>query len=173
MPFMKGPSPVRRTLKYLEAGRMVLRDKIKIFTVNYNTFEDHHQGARDFVFWCLPQIQYKNPNVQVMTFKNMTPSPFVRVFLEDGNDVVLDIDGKGNDEIQKQIVDTLCKSKLQLQAEAMAKQVKVNPANMGFGCSQSCICRVPGQVPCSGLVPLPKHMRGKYLFFERDDGVPG
>lgn len=35
---------------------------------------------RDFVFWYLPQIQYKNPDVQISTFKNMTPSPFIRCF---------------------------------------------------------------------------------------------
>jgi len=169
---MKGPAPVRRTLKYLNAGRIVLKERIKIFSVNYNTVGDHHKGAREFVFWCLPQIQYKNPDVQVITFKNITPSPFIRVFLEDGQDVVVDIDGKENDEIQEHLIGTLCKSSLVLQAEAMAKQVKVNPANIGYGCKLSCICRIPGQVPCSGLVPLPKHMRGKYLFFERDDGVP-
>lgn len=43
---MKGAAPVRRTLKYLNAGRIVLKDKIKIFSVNYNTFGDHHKGAR-------------------------------------------------------------------------------------------------------------------------------
>lgn len=35
---------------------------------------------RDFVFWYLPQVQYKNPNVQVIAFKNMTPTPFIRCF---------------------------------------------------------------------------------------------
>ncbi|XP_034230633.1 probable 28S ribosomal protein S25, mitochondrial [Thrips palmi] len=172
MPFMKGAAPVRRTLKYLNAGRIVLKDKIKIFSVNYNTFGDHHKGARDFVFWCLPQVQYKNPDVQVLTFRNMTPSPFIRVFLDDGKDLVVDIDGKENEEILDHLCSTLCKTASVLQAEAIAKQVKVNPANFGYGCKQSCICRIPGQVPCSGLVTLPKHMRGKYVFFDRDDGVP-
>ena len=46
MPFMKGPSPIRRTLKYLEAGKLILKDKISIFLVNYNTDGDHHAGAR-------------------------------------------------------------------------------------------------------------------------------
>jgi small subunit ribosomal protein S25 len=41
-------------------------------------------------------------------------------------------------------------------------QKKDNPANFGFGCSRQCICEVLGQVPCPGVVPLPKHMRGKY-----------
>ena len=29
------------------------------------------------------QIQYKNPDVQIVTFKNMTPSPFITCFLEE------------------------------------------------------------------------------------------
>lgn len=46
MPFMKGREPIRRTLKYLNAGRLVLKDKVHIFSVNYNTYGDHHAGAR-------------------------------------------------------------------------------------------------------------------------------
>lgn len=46
MPFMKGPAPIRRTLKYLEAGRLVLKDQIKIFTINYNVKGGNHHGAR-------------------------------------------------------------------------------------------------------------------------------
>ena len=59
----------------------MVQDSVKIFSINYNTHGDHHQGAREFVFWHLPQLQYKNPNVQVATFKNMTPSPFIRCYL--------------------------------------------------------------------------------------------
>jgi hypothetical protein len=80
MPFMKGKAPIRRTLKYLEAGKLMLKDKIRVFSINYNTFGDHHEGAKGFVFWTLPQLQYKNPNVQVVTFKNMTPSPFIQCY---------------------------------------------------------------------------------------------
>lgn len=35
---------------------------------------------RDFVFWNLPQVQYKNPDVQVATFKNLTPTPFIKCY---------------------------------------------------------------------------------------------
>lgn len=80
MPFMKGRAPIRRTIKYLEAGKLVLKDNIKILSINYNIFGNHHEGAKSFVFWNLPQLQYKNPNVQVVTFKNMTPSPFIRCY---------------------------------------------------------------------------------------------
>lgn len=77
---MKGKAPIRRTLQYLNGGKLVLKERVKIFSVNYNTFGDHHDGARNFVFWKLPQVQFKNPGVQVVTFKNLTPSPFIRCY---------------------------------------------------------------------------------------------
>lgn len=84
MPFMKGKEPIRRTIKYLESGRIVLKDQIKIFSVNYNVghgFKNKiHEGAQAFIFWSLPQLQYKNPSVQVVTFKNMTPTPFIKCY---------------------------------------------------------------------------------------------
>jgi small subunit ribosomal protein S25 len=47
---MKGKAPIRRTLKYLEAGSLVLKQKIKIFCVNYNHHGNHHKGARYILF---------------------------------------------------------------------------------------------------------------------------
>lgn len=53
-------------------GKLIYtHQKIKLTPLNYR---------RDFAFWYLPQIQYKNPNVQISTLKNMTPSPFIRCF---------------------------------------------------------------------------------------------
>lgn len=43
---MKGPAPVRRTLRYLEAGKLVLKDQIQIFTVNYNIKGAAHEGTK-------------------------------------------------------------------------------------------------------------------------------
>ena len=60
---------------------------------------DHHKGAAEFVFWNLPQVQYRNPNVQIATFKNMTPSPFVTAYLEGGEKVIFDVDCHTNQEI--------------------------------------------------------------------------
>uniref|UniRef100_A0A0K8TSD7 Small ribosomal subunit protein mS25 n=1 Tax=Tabanus bromius TaxID=304241 RepID=A0A0K8TSD7_TABBR len=162
MPFMKGRAPIRRTLNYLNSGKLVLKERVKIFSVNYNTHGDHHTGAREFVFWNLPQIQYKNPNVQVITFKNMTPSPFVRCYFEDGNDILVDIDSKTRDEILKHLVTVVGKSEELLQLEAMMAEKKDNPANFGVACDRHCICEISGQVPCPGIVPLPNHMRGKF-----------
>ena len=46
MPFMKGISPIRYTLKYLKAGKIIFKEGIQIFSINYNIAGDHHKGAR-------------------------------------------------------------------------------------------------------------------------------
>ncbi|XP_071544283.1 small ribosomal subunit protein mS25 [Panulirus ornatus] len=164
MPFMKGRAPIRRTLQYLESSRLVLKDRVKVVTVNYNPIADHHKGARDFVFWHLPQLQYKNPNVQIATFKNLTPTPFLRIFFENGEDVLVDVDSKPCPDIHDHIKKVFCKPDSQLEEEAIERKSLDNPANFGWGCDRQCICEIPGQVPCPGVVPLPKIMRGKYKF---------
>ena len=72
------------------------------------------------------------------------------------------MDAQSNQEILDRLITTLGKSKEQLEEEAFASQKKDNPANFGQDCERYCLCSVPGQVPCSGLVPVPKHWRGKY-----------
>lgn len=46
MPFMRGVEPIRRTIKYLNAGRLVLKDEIHIFSINYSNYGQHHSGIR-------------------------------------------------------------------------------------------------------------------------------
>lgn len=46
MPFMIGPAPIRRTIKYLEAGRLIFKDQLKIFSVNYNVVGKNHEGTK-------------------------------------------------------------------------------------------------------------------------------
>ncbi|MEE6502055.1 hypothetical protein FKM82_004401 [Ascaphus truei] len=79
---MKGRFPVRRTLQYLQSGDIVFKSSVKVMTVNYNTHGELGEGARKFVFFNIPQIQYKNPWLQIMMFKNMTPSPFLKFYLD-------------------------------------------------------------------------------------------
>ena len=66
MPFKRGVAPIRRSLQYLTKGPLAFKERVKVMTVNYN--EDHknipkhtnlepHRGARDFVFWNLPQVR--------------------------------------------------------------------------------------------------------------------
>jgi len=136
-------------------------------TVNFNEGDDqkHHRGAQDFVFWNLPQVQYKNPDVQIVTFKNMTPTPFITCFLEDNTKVYFDVDSQSNKDIVSRLVKTLGKSAEVLAEEALEAQSKDNKANFGmkYGNSRHCICEMPGQLPCPSLVPLPVHWRGKWF----------
>lgn len=104
---MKGRAPIRRTLNYLNAGKLVLKDKIKIFSVAYNINGLNNTGAKEFVFWYLPQIQYKNPNVQVATLKNLTPSPFVKCYFEDGRKILVDVDNKSKEDILEHLIRTV------------------------------------------------------------------
>nr|CAG4652242.1 EOG090X0FQ5 [Triops cancriformis] len=169
MPFMKGAAPIRRTLNFLEASKLVLKNNVRIFSLNYNTREEHHAGAREFVFWHLSQLQYKNPSVQVITFKNLTPSPFITCYLDNGEEILMDIDGKNKDEIVERIKKIICKPDMVLDAETRAAEKKDNPANFGKGCDRHCICEIPGQIPCPSVVPLPKAWRGKYRFQKQDE----
>lgn len=136
----------------------------------------------------MPQLQYKNPSVQCITFKNMTPSPFIRCYfgkfrelarnplnhawpyiLDDGKEMIIDIDSKNRLEIEKHLINVVGKSEELLAAEAKAAEKKDNPANFGIACSRGCICEIAGQVPCPGVVPVPYHMRGKYKNNPKED----
>ncbi|XP_034028618.1 28S ribosomal protein S25, mitochondrial [Thalassophryne amazonica] len=161
---MKGPYPIRRTLQYLQKGDIIFKDRVKIMTVNYNTSGELGEGARKFIFFTIPQIQYKNPWVQIMMFKNITPSPFLKFYLDDGEQVLVDVEGKDYRQISQHVKKILGKSQQMLQLEAQAKMQAANPANFGPKkyCLRECICEVDGQVPCPSTVPLPKEMTGKY-----------
>lgn len=160
---MKGRFPIRRTLQYLGQGNVVFKASVKVMTVNYNTYGELSEGARKFVFFNIPQIQYKNPWVQIMMFKNMTPSPFLRFYLDSGEQVLVDMETKSNGEIVEHVRRILGKSEETLQREELEKQRLSHPANFGPRryCLRECMCEVEGQVPCPGLVPLPKEMTGK------------
>jgi hypothetical protein len=41
MPFMFGPSPIRRTIPYLSAGKLLFRERVKIMEIHYNMFWKH------------------------------------------------------------------------------------------------------------------------------------
>ncbi|CAI5647923.1 unnamed protein product [Oreochromis niloticus] len=97
-------------------------------------------------------------------FKNMTPSSFLKFYLDDGEQVMVDVEGKDHKQIAQHVKKILGKSEEVLQAEALAKMQASNPANFGPKkyCLRECICEVEGQVPCPGTTPLPKEMTGKY-----------
>ncbi|NXI12611.1 RT25 protein, partial [Irena cyanogastra] len=159
---MKGRFPVRRTLQYLSQGDVVFKRSVKVMTVNYNTAGELSEGARKFVFFNIPQIQYKNPRVQIMLFRNMTPSPFLRFYLDNGEQVLVDVEDKTNKEITEHVKKILGKSKKMLEKEERKKLS--HPATFGPKKYhlRECMCEIEGQVPCPAFVPLPKEMRGKY-----------
>ncbi|XP_008545551.1 probable 28S ribosomal protein S25, mitochondrial [Microplitis demolitor] len=163
MPFMIGRAPIRRTLKYLQSGKLFLKNSIQIFSINHNTHGEHNQGIKDFIFWYVPQVQYNNPDVQINIFRNITPSPFIRCYYDNGKRMLIDVESKSKEEIMEHLIRVVGKSKDVLEKELAAAQKKANPANFGNECPRHCICEIPGQLPCSGIVPLPYHMRGKYI----------
>ncbi|KOC69821.1 putative 28S ribosomal protein S25, mitochondrial [Habropoda laboriosa] len=76
--------------------------------------------------------------------------------------MLIDLDSKCKEDILYHLVKAVGKTKEKLREEAIIQEKKDNPANFGVGCSRSCMCVIPGQVPCPAIVPLPFHMRGKY-----------
>ncbi|CAM4699803.1 unnamed protein product [Lepidochelys kempii] len=161
---MKGRFPIRRTLQYLTQGEIVFKGAVKVMTVNYNARGELSEGARKFVFFNIPQIQYKNPWVQIMMFKNMTPSPFLRFYLDSGEQVLVDVEDKSNKEIVEHVKKILGKSEETLQKEEQEKKKLSHPATFGPKKYhlRECMCEIEGQIPCPGLIPLPKEMTGKY-----------
>jgi len=158
MPFFTGPAPIRRTLPYLQSGKLVFRNIIKVMEVHYNMhFRQHecrhlikygnpHIGLRDFYFWFIPQIQYKNPNLQIVRFLEMTPTPFIRLWFDDGKDVLVDCDSKSKEDILEHLIKVFGKSKkvTSLEKALQNSQDEHNPALFGFNQRRFCICEIPG-----------------------------
>ncbi|XP_019392086.1 PREDICTED: 28S ribosomal protein S25, mitochondrial [Crocodylus porosus] len=161
---MKGRFPIRRTLQYLQQGEVEFKSAVRVMTVNYNRHGPLSEGARQFVFFTVPQLQFRNPRVQIVMFKNFTPSPFLRFYLGDGKQVLVDIEDKTNKEITEHIKKLFGKSTETLEREKQMKNDVLHPATFGPKKYhlRKCVCEIEGQVPCPGKVPLPKEMTGKY-----------
>lgn len=150
MPFMKGPAPWRRTLDYLKSGTLVFKEKVKVCSISYNEHEPTSEGLKRFVFWHLPQIQFKNPQVQCVQLKNIVKSPFISFHLADDNNnldkLLVNCYMKTHTEILDYCQKLVGKTALEIEQEAQK-----NPANFGKGCSRFCICQVPDQMACRKL----------------------
>ena len=167
MPFAKGPAAWRRTYDYLNSGRLVFRDKVKTCTINYHETEPESEGLRDFVFWHLAQIKYKNPKVQCVQLKNIVKSPFITIYtLEKSiiNSTVINCYKKNQLEILEHCRELFGKTDKEI-AEAQQKNV----ANFGEDCSRHCICEVEGQIACPRWKPLPLFMRGKWRYSKKEE----
>ena len=171
--FMRGAAPWRNTLAYLESGRIMFRPMVKIFTLNYTLDKPESDGLRRFIFWHLAQIQYKNPQVQCVQFKNTTPTPFVSFYLSrsssDYEVVHMDCYKKTSNEIHDSIRRVMGKSDLQQRIDSELTARLENPANFGKDCAHYCMCLVYGQMSCPGRKVLPEHLRGKFIRYKIDE----
>ncbi|KAL3314785.1 28S ribosomal protein S25, mitochondrial [Cichlidogyrus casuarinus] len=157
MPFLKGGrQAVTRTLKYLNAGRTVFRENVKVVLINHLPGMNISHGADEFIKFFLPPIQFKNPEVQVLTYKNLSPHPYVQIFLSNGEEVLVNCSFRTHNEIHEHIRNTFGKTEEELQKESIENQVILNPAYFGKEYKRQCICEVYDQSPCSASVGKPK-----------------
>lgn len=94
---------------------------------------------------------------------------FIFLYTENGKTMLIDVDNKSREDILEHLLQVVGKTKEVLQQESIREQKKDNPANFGVGCSRSCMCTIPGQVPCPSTVPLPFHMRNKTRNIDKTD----
>jgi small subunit ribosomal protein S25 len=83
-------------------------------------------------------------------------------FLDDGREVMFDLENKSKDEIVDIIQGTLGKSKLVKQREFLESMQDQNPAEFGNDCKRHCMCEIQGQVPCTSLINAPRYMKGRW-----------
>ncbi|KAI0986051.1 hypothetical protein GJ496_008470 [Pomphorhynchus laevis] len=83
---MKGPAPWRRTLRYLKEGTLVLRPEVKIVAFNFTKERSCCEGLRRFIFYELPRLQYKNPDVQMLQYENLLPNPFISIVVSQNSE---------------------------------------------------------------------------------------
>ncbi|VDN55692.1 unnamed protein product [Dracunculus medinensis] len=163
MPFMHGSMPLRRTYFYLNQGTIFFRDVVKVLAFGFHRRPTPEQkGARDFIFWHWAQLQFQNPKVQLVKYVDFTPIPFVQAFLDDGREVLFDLDGKSREEIIEILKGTLGKTNLVLRREKFERVIEKNPSSFGEDCSRQCICTVQGQYPCTGLLAAPDYLKGTW-----------
>ncbi|VBB27396.1 unnamed protein product [Acanthocheilonema viteae] len=165
MSFKLGTVPLRRTYLYLQQGTIQFRDCVKIFAIGYKRFprdDRRHKGVIDFVFWHWAQLQYSNPYVQLVRFTNISVVPFGKAFLDDGREVLFDLEDKTREEIEEMFRTTLGKTKVSLRQERLEKMLRTDQALFGKKCKRECICEVQGQHPCTSLLYAPDYMKGKW-----------
>ena len=66
MPFKRGVAPIRRTIKYLESGPLVFKDRVKIVTVNFS--ENKNIAWKNFYATSDPGVNRRN-GLQACNYK--------------------------------------------------------------------------------------------------------
>lgn len=132
MPFLKGGRlAITRTRKYLESGRILLQDSVKVIAIHHVPGKKISEGCDELIKWSLPPLQFKNPNVQILTLKNMCPTPFIQVFLKDQEELVIDCSYRSHVDINKHLNEVLGTS-LHSSTPPSMEVLNINhPANFG------------------------------------------
>jgi len=159
-------TPLVQSTKYLESDPVFLRDAVQVLLAHFNEKQAASIGLKQFCVWSIPQIQYRNPHVQINILKEMTPSPWVQFYLVDPvtqveETVLVDCHGKTREQIHDHLKRILGKTEKMVRREASLEAT--NPANFGYECNRWCMCEVDGQVPCPGRELLPPMKRRKYF----------
>jgi len=156
-----GKTPIIGTLKYLDKGDIYLHKDVEIMAFNYLTrkVNENTQGAKRFVDFRLPQLQHRNPNIHFITYEDMTPTPFLQVFMKNDEEMLIDLFGKQSHEIWSHLKNVLGAEKQYLEKQ------RLNRGMIGPHKSQyDCICKVPGQLRCSS-----DYRRNTFRFGRRDE----
>jgi len=148
MPFLRGFMPIRHTKYWLEKSDLNLRDQVRILCLSFDKENNAHDGAREFEFWHWNQVQYRNPDVQLLRPNMKPPTPFFQAFLLNGQQVLIDIDGHDRGQIYERLKKVLGKTKLVIEQEKAEKEAVENVANFGTKAMRQCICEVQAQHPC-------------------------
>lgn len=120
---------------------------------------DYFHGLRQFYFWEMPRIQYKNPHLQIVRILDKMPTPFIRFWSDDGNDIIIDCFSQSHQDILDRVVKVAGKTKERLKIEETIRKEVIgedNPALFGHGRERFCACEVPGQHPCPGVIRNPR-----------------
>ena len=58
----------------------------------------------------MPPLQFKNPDVQVVLFKNKHPFPAIWIYFVDGRKVMLAVEGKSPEKIMTELSSVAAKT---------------------------------------------------------------
>lgn len=140
----------RRTLGFLSAGKIHLKTSVKVVSIFYSLADPSCVGVKAFIKEKVPQIQYKNPEIQIVSFKNTKTTPQVTVYHSNDTKTFIDCRYKQCEQILEELSITCAKPLSQVEREAQLSLP--NPANFGdVRKGQYCICRIPGQIPCPSI----------------------
>ncbi|KAF7233642.1 hypothetical protein EG68_11957 [Paragonimus skrjabini miyazakii] len=162
MPFLKGGRlALTRTKNYLGSGRILLNDAVKIITIHHVPGQDISKGCDELIKWFLPPLQFKNPKVQIITLKNMCPTPFVQVYLDNDEEILVDCSFRKGSEIHDHLKSILGKPNHSPSIANVDAKPDDNPANFGIRFPRQCICEIYGQMPCSAHIGRPNPWPGR------------